>query len=80
MSYDEIKAYEHIDELIVGVMDAANEYFGSKNDEGTMITLVGEDDLFIWSIIIGPGDNDDEFKYSFVDWTKDGKNYRYKKD
>lgn len=80
MSYDEIKVYERIDELVVAIMDAANEYFEGTNDTDTVFTLLGEDDLFIWSIIIGPGDNDDEFKYEFVDWRKDGKNYRYKKD
>lgn len=80
MSYDEIKSYERIDELVVAIMDAANEYFEGTDDTDTVFTLLGEDDLFIWSIIIGPGDNSDEFKYEFVDWTKDGKNYRYKKD
>lgn len=80
MSYDEIKSYEYIDEFVVGIMDAANKHFGDASDKDTIINLVGEDDLFVWGIIIGPGDGDDEFKYAFVDWSKNGKKYRYEKD
>lgn len=80
MSYDEIKNYSNIDEFVAVVMDVANEHFGSADDEHTIITLVGEDDVFVWGILIGPGDADDEIRYAFVDWTKDGKSYRYEKD
>lgn len=79
MSYEQIKSYEKLDEFVTGMMDAANTYF-DESDNLTLITLVGEDDVFIWSIIIGPGDNDDELKYAFVDWKKSDKSYRYEKD
>lgn len=78
MSYDEIKVYPDIHELINAFMDAANECF-QCNDEQTLITLVGNDDVFIWGILIGPSDNDDELRYAFIDWQKDGKKYRYEK-
>lgn len=80
MSYDEMKSYEDIEAFILFAMDATNNYLNDDNNEQTIITLIGKDDVFIWSIIIGPGDNDDELKYVFVDWKKDGKSYRYKKD
>ena len=69
MTYDEMKSSEDLEEFVVAVMDAAN-------DEQVLITLVGDDDVFIWSIIIGP-DGDDGVNYVLVDWKKDGKNYRY---
>lgn len=80
MSYDEIKACPYIDEFVVCVMDAANEHFGNKRDDKTIITLVGKDDVFIWGILIGPDGSEDRLRYVFIDWKKDGKSYRYEKD
>ena len=76
MSYDEIKSYEHIDELVVCIMDATNYHFKDKQDNDTIVTLVDKNDVFIWSILIGPV-NEDEIKYVFIDWKKDGKKYKY---
>lgn len=78
MSYEEVKTYEHIDEFVTCIMDATNKHFDS-NDDQTIVTLVGEDDIFIWGVLIGPGDSADELRYAFVDWSKDGKSYRYEK-
>lgn len=78
MSYEEIKTYDKIGEFVTGMMDAANAYF-QEGDSQTLIVLVGQDDVFIWSILIGPGDNDDELRYSLIDWRKDGNKYRYEK-
>ena len=78
MSYDEIKSYDGIEDFVVCLMDASNKAFGNS-DEHTIVTLVGEDDVFIWSIIVGP-DGDDQMRYAFVDWKKDGKKYRYEKN
>ena len=79
MSYDELKAYEGIDVFIAAIMDATNEHF-NEDDNQTVVTLVGADDVFIWGLLIGPGDEEDEFKYCFIDWLKDGKKYRYEKN
>lgn len=79
MSYDEIKNYEHISDFISCIMDATNTRFKSDDDQ-TVVTLIDEEDVFIWSIIIGPGENEDELKYVLVDWHKDGKKYRYAKN
>ena len=78
MSYDEIKTYEHINEFVTAMIDATNTYF-KTGDEQTIVNLIGEDDVFIWGVLIGPGDSDDELKYAFIDWKKDGKLYRYEK-
>ena len=69
ITYDEMKSSENLEEFVVAVMDAAG-------DGEVLITLVGDDNVFIWSIIIG-SDGDDGIKYVLVDWKKDGKNYRY---
>ena len=76
MSYDEIKSFDGVEEFVCHVMDAANSYFVGEDDQ-TIITLIGPDDVFIWSIIIGPDGED--LRYSFVDWKKDGNSYRYEK-
>lgn len=72
MTYDEMKSQEDLEEFVVAVMDAT----GDGAAENTIVTLVGDDDVFIWSIIIGPGE-DDGLRYVLVDWKKDGKSYRY---
>ena len=76
MSYDDIKTYDKLNEFVVALMDASNEHF-KTDDELTLVTLVGADDIFVWGILIGPTDNGDELKYMFIDWTKNGKQYRY---
>lgn len=75
MSYDEMKSSEQLSDFVVAVMDAANTVSGS-HDRQTIVTLVGEDDIFIWSILMGMGDHD-MIRYNLLDWKKDGKNYRY---
>ena len=69
MTYDEMKSSEDLEEFVVAVMNAAG-------DGQVLITLVGDDDVFIWSIIIGE-ENDDGLRYVLIDWKKDGKSYRY---
>ena len=76
MSYDEMKQYEHLDEFICAVMDATNRKSDEEDDQ-TAVTLVGEDGVFIWGLVIGPSDIDDDLHYVMVDWKKDGKSYRY---
>lgn len=75
MAYDEMKSSEHLDKFIVAAMEATNEASGTGDDQ-TVVTLVGEDGVFIWGILMGPGENGD-IRYNLVDWKKDGKNYRY---
>lgn len=78
MLYEEIKSYEHLEAFVDCAMDLSNNLFKSEDDQ-TIITLVGEDDVFIWSIIMGP-ENNDTLRYVLVDWKKDDKQYRYEKD
>ena len=76
MSYAEIVSYDNIEEFVYCIMDVTNLYF-DDTDEQTIVTLIGEDDVFIWSIILGPDGED--LRYCFVDWKQDGKYYRYEK-
>lgn len=75
MSYAEMKSSDRLSDFIVAAMDAANRKSGS-NDKQTIVTLVGADNVFIWGILMGAGEND-MIRYNLVDWKKDGKNYRY---
>lgn len=75
MTYDEMKLNENVENFIVAAMDATNQISGTEDDQ-TVVNLVGGDGIFIWGIIMGPGENGD-IKYAFVDWKKDGKSYRY---
>ena len=78
MSYEEMKMYDQLEEFIATAMKVSNTLFES-NDDDTIITLVGEDDVFIWSIIIG-SENNEMLRYVLVDWTKDGQKYKYEKN
>lgn len=75
MAYDEMKSSVDLDRFVVAAMEATNEVSGTC-DEQTVVTLVGEDGVFIWGIIMGPG-ADEDIQYNLVDWKKDGKSYRY---
>ena len=73
MSYEEMKTYPEIKEFVVAVMDATQDLGGTN----TIVNLIGPDDIFIWGIIIGV--YDDDYKFVFIDWQKNGKKYRYEK-
>lgn len=75
MSYDEMKSSDRLNDFVVASMEAANRKT-TNEDYQTIVTLVGEDNVFIWSIIMGPGEND-MIRYALVDWKKDGHSYRY---
>ena len=75
MTYDEMKSSEQLEAFVVTVMDATNAV--SKTvDEQTIVCLMDENRTLIWGILIGP-DEEDNLKYSLIDWKKDGKIYRY---
>lgn len=71
MTYDEMKSQEDLNEFVVAVMNAAS----INEDDQVVITLIGDDGIFIWGIIMGI--EDDSIRYVLVDWKKDGKSYRY---
>lgn len=75
MTYNEMKSSEDLDYFVATTMESVN-LFTDSEDEQTIVTLIDEDDVFIWSVIMGPGE-DDTIKYLIVDWKKDGKSYRY---
>ena len=77
MSYDEMKSQSDLEYFVIAWMETVNTVT-NESDNDTIVTLIGDDDIFIWSIIIGPGVDYDELKYVLVDWQKDGKKYRYK--
>ena len=72
MDYETMKYSTDLEDFVCAVMEASEEM--SSGDQ-TIITLVGEDDVFIWSIIMGADDGD--IRYNLVDWKSDGKSYRY---
>lgn len=74
MTYDEMKFREDLDDFVLANMEAADTKFAGEDDQ-TIVTLIGDDDVFIWSIIMGS--ENDEIRYVLVDWKKDGHQYRY---
>ena len=74
MSYDEMKSSALLEDFVVASMEAADRVCGVDDDQ-TIVTLVGSDDVFIWSIIVGY--QNDDIRYCLVDWKKDGYSYRY---
>lgn len=75
MSYNDMRFQDDLDDFVIAVMEATNAEV-KNSDEQTIVTLIGDDDIFIWSIIMGPKE-DGTINYALVDWKKDGKNYRY---
>lgn len=76
MTYNEMKNSDSLPDFIVACMDASNEAFGSK-DEATYVTLIDGNGVFIWSVLMVPGDNEDDIKYSLVNWKASDKEYKY---
>lgn len=74
MNYEEMKSSTELEDFVVAAMDAADRVCGVDDDQ-TIVTLVGSDDVFIWSIIMGY--ENDDIRYCLVDWKKDGYHYRY---
>lgn len=78
MSYEDLKAYEHLESFVDCIMSVSDKSFDIDSSQ-TVVTLVGDDDVFIWSVIMAK-DGNDSIRYVLVDWKKDGKQYRYQKD
>lgn len=74
MNYDEMKSSTELEDCVVAAMEAADRVCGVDDDQ-TIMTLVGSDDIFIWSIIMGY--ENDNIRYCLVDWKKDGRSFRY---
>lgn len=77
MDFQQMMEYKNIEDFVICAMDAVNEAMGIIDDEETYLTLVDSDGVFIWSVVIGPGENEGEIRYNGVDWRKDGKTFRY---
>lgn len=76
MSYEEMKSYDELDAFVATVMEISEAQFGTSDESDTIVTLVGEDDVFIWGILMAPGEGD-EIRYTLIDWRKDGKSFKY---
>jgi hypothetical protein len=74
MSYEEMKSCAILEYFVEAAMSAADRICGVEDDQ-TIVTLVGNDDVFIWSIIMGY--ENDDIRYCLVDWKKDGRSFRY---
>jgi hypothetical protein len=74
MNYDGMKSSALLEDFVVASMEAADRICGVDDDQ-TVVTLVGNDGVFIWGIIMGY--ENDDIRYCLVDWKKDGHSYRY---
>ena len=71
MTYDEMKSRDDLEDFVIAIMKASEDVASGN----AIVNLIGDDDVFIWGIVIGP--DGDEFRYVLVDWKKDGRNYKY---
>lgn len=79
MAYEEMKNSEKLEDFVITAMEAADRKASSGYMyDDTVVTLVGEDDCFIWGIIMGY--DGEHIRYNLVNWKADGKNYRYAPD
>lgn len=76
MSYEEMRASEELENFVIAAMEAA-ERRGNGNEEfnDVVVTLIGEDDFFIWGIIMSS--EGDDIIYKIVDWREGGKHFKY---
>jgi hypothetical protein len=74
MSYEEMKSSKRLEDFVNASMEAADRICDAEDDQ-TIVTLVGSDNVFIWSIIMGYFN--DDIRYCLMDWKKDGHSYRY---
>lgn len=77
MTYYEMMTSDKRDDFIAACMTAIDNKTGTKGCQ-TVVTLIGEDGVFIWGIIMEQDpNNEDDIRCGFVDWKKDGHQYRY---
>lgn len=76
MSYEEMRDSEQLEDFVVAAMEAAeSKDDGEEEYSDVAVTLIGEDDFFIWGIIMSAeGDN---ITYKVVDWRADGNHFKY---
>lgn len=74
MSYDEMKNSAMLEDFVIAAMEAADRICDVADDQ-TIVTLVGNDGVFIWSVLMGSEDGN--IRYCLVDWKKDGYSYSY---
>lgn len=74
MNYDEMKSSKLLDDFVAAAMEASDSMCDAEEAQA-IITLIGDDDVFIWSVIMGY--EGDDIRYVLVDWKKAGYNYRY---
>ena len=76
MSYEEMKSSEKLEDFVIAAMEAADSKSDGKDDyNDVVVTLIGEDDFFIWGIIMSS--EGDDITYKIVDWQEGGKHFKY---
>lgn len=76
MTYDEMKNSKQLEDFVIAAMEAAERRDDGKEEyDDVVVTLIGEDDFFIWGIIMST--EGDDITYKVVDWKADGKRYKY---
>ena len=76
MTYEEMRDSEQLEDFVVAAMEAAERRGNGEDDySDVVVTLIGEDDFFIWGIIMSA--EGDDITYKVVDWKADGKHFKY---
>lgn len=76
MTYEEMRDSEELEDFVVAAMEAAERRGDSEEEySDVVVTLIGEDDFFIWGIIMSA--EDDNITYKVIDWQEGGKHFKY---
>ena len=79
MTYEEMKNSEKLEDFVIAAMEAADRKSdGEDGYSDVVVTLIGEDDFFIWGIIMSS--EGDDITYKIVDWQEGGKHFKYVED
>lgn len=76
MTYEEMKNSEKLEDFVIAAMEAADSKSDGEDDySDVVVTLIGEDDFFIWGIIMSA--EGDDITYKIVNWQDGGKHFKY---
>ena len=66
MSYEDILKHD-LDEFICNTLDYVETSFDYEGEE-VIVTLIGEDDIFIWSVVMQQIDDENVKYVTYVEW------------
>ena len=76
MTHDEMAKNEYADVFIIAALKAVGKTLASLKSKAA-ISLVGDDGVVIWTIVVHPADEEGYNTWTTTDWIKHNKKYYY---